>query len=70
MEGIRKIYWLFHLSLLFPVPWLLPESGEMAKASDNQVKPMREIMGPSYEKLYLEVGEATPRMEVGSLGVG
>lgn len=40
----------------------MPESGQVAKASDNQVGPMREVRGPLSEKLYLEVGEATLRM--------
>lgn len=46
-----------------PVPWLLPEGGEVAIASDNQVEPIREIKVPPSEKLYLEFGEATPRTE-------
>lgn len=41
----------------------MPKCGEVAKASDNQVGPMREVRGPLSEKLYLEAGEAILRME-------
>ena len=64
LEGLGKHTGSFILacSSLGPVPWLLPESGEVATASDNQVGPMRrEIMGHPSEKLFLEVGEAAPK---------